>query len=399
MSHEATNWAFQQRGIKPGPKIVLFHLANCHNPSYGGAFPSQEYLAEKCEIPRSTLNVYLNELQESGLIAREQRRKEGSKRQEATRYYFPFEAQFSQFSSPKPSPESGHGFDEAESRNQQKPSPENGESRVQNLDSNLVREPVIESVSERERERESAEEENPKVVEKAFKRWYATWPTFVTDSEPQARRAWSALSAEERNQAAELSAAYVEAAKASGRKFVCAAAVYLTEKRWEKLEVLGGGSLSAVKKMQAVNVFSRAWTAKRLATLLQPPSSRMPVPSAWQRSVIAAGGIEADKIKRDRLKLYGWPAVGDLDKRGCSVDCDLLAISEGFERVEPQTDVWAAWQALHERNGWPWLPPAGVHGHFFFPAIDTGFDDLNIAVADALARFAAQLSEANNDAA
>lgn len=159
MSHDATNWAIKQRGLKPAVKIVLWHLCDCHNPAFGGAFPSQEYLSEQCEIPRSTLNVYLDQLETAGLIVREQRRKAGSKQMERTRYFFPFDPDFQAVKSTKPCPETGHGEEgEAESKNGPEPSPENGESRVQNLDSNPVREPVKEPV--REREGASANEED-----------------------------------------------------------------------------------------------------------------------------------------------------------------------------------------------------------------------------------------------
>jgi hypothetical protein len=39
MSHEATNWAIQQRGLKPTTTIVLWHLCDRHNPDFG-CFPS-----------------------------------------------------------------------------------------------------------------------------------------------------------------------------------------------------------------------------------------------------------------------------------------------------------------------------------------------------------------------
>ena len=56
MSHFATNWAIQQRGLKPTTKIVLWHLCDRYNPDYG-CFPSQHRLSHDCEISRSTLNL------------------------------------------------------------------------------------------------------------------------------------------------------------------------------------------------------------------------------------------------------------------------------------------------------------------------------------------------------
>jgi hypothetical protein len=62
MSHEATNWAIQQRGLKPTTKIVLWHLCDRFNPDFG-CFPSQDRLAHDCEISRSTLNDHLGQLE------------------------------------------------------------------------------------------------------------------------------------------------------------------------------------------------------------------------------------------------------------------------------------------------------------------------------------------------
>jgi DNA-binding MarR family transcriptional regulator len=62
MSHKATNWAFQQRGLKPAERVVLLCLADRHNPDHG-CFPSQEQLAADCEMSRSGLNVHLDALE------------------------------------------------------------------------------------------------------------------------------------------------------------------------------------------------------------------------------------------------------------------------------------------------------------------------------------------------
>ena len=80
MSHAATNWAIQQRGLKPTTKIVLWHLCDRFNPDFG-CFPSQEQLADDCEISRSTLNEHLALLETAGLIRRVQRLNPSNKRQ------------------------------------------------------------------------------------------------------------------------------------------------------------------------------------------------------------------------------------------------------------------------------------------------------------------------------
>ena len=67
MSHAATNWAIQQRGLKPATKIVLWFLCDRHNPDFG-CFPTQARLAEDVEMSISALNEHLATLEELGLI-------------------------------------------------------------------------------------------------------------------------------------------------------------------------------------------------------------------------------------------------------------------------------------------------------------------------------------------
>ena len=172
MSHDATNWAIQQRGLKPTTKIVLWHLCNRHNPDYG-CFPSQNRLAYDSEISRSTLNDHLGHLEAEGLLRRVSRIDPVTKRQMPTRYILAFEEGFAPHD-PNPCPELGHGFSpldygaespaefppasaipadpcpeirhgnlpQAVSGFPTKPCPEKAESRVRNPDTNLVREPL-----------------------------------------------------------------------------------------------------------------------------------------------------------------------------------------------------------------------------------------------------------------
>lgn len=175
MSHRATNWAFEQSGLKPATKLVLLHLADRHNPDHG-CFPSQDRLAVDCEMSRASINVHLAALEEAGLIQRVQRVDPETRRQLPTRYLFAFEAEFdrrvktkadpeqldlgiasgravpaqptlSGVQSESPCLESGHGAAVGTvSRNQGEPCPEIGASRVQILDTNHVREPLREPV-------------------------------------------------------------------------------------------------------------------------------------------------------------------------------------------------------------------------------------------------------------
>ena len=86
MSHEATNWAIAQRGLKPGTKIVLWELADCHNAHTRMIYPKQSTLAARCEMSRSTINKHLDILEERGLIRRTRRVDSETNRQQSTLY-------------------------------------------------------------------------------------------------------------------------------------------------------------------------------------------------------------------------------------------------------------------------------------------------------------------------
>jgi len=188
MSHAATNWAIQRRGLKPTTKIVLWHLCDRFNPDYG-CFPSQERLAHDCEISRAGLNTHLGKLETHGLLRRVRRIDPTTKQQMSTRYILGFEEDYNPpaprdsgavnpentpLGAAIPCPESGHGSPKekvssnsglradfaanpclksghgAVSRKPPDPCPEKAQSRVQILDTNLVREPLSKPVKEEE---------------------------------------------------------------------------------------------------------------------------------------------------------------------------------------------------------------------------------------------------------
>lgn len=161
MSHRATNWAIQQRGLKPATKIVLWFLCDRHNPDFG-CFPTQARLAEDAEMSISALNEHLTLLERAGLIRRLRSHDPRTHRRQATRYILGFEEGFTQEPTPEagdgfdgpedqweadPTPESGHG---AISRFSAKPSPDFAESHLRNPETNPVREPLSKPVKEEE---------------------------------------------------------------------------------------------------------------------------------------------------------------------------------------------------------------------------------------------------------
>ena len=182
MSHEATNWAIKQRGLKPTTKIVLWHLCDRHNPDFG-CFPSQARLAEDAEMSVSALNAHLARLEAAGLIRRLRCHDPRTHRRQTTRYILAFEPGFEPAPPHEsgedddgsrggggeasslddcncdadsgtdaelphdPSPDCGHGSISGFSG---EPSPDSGPSHLRNPETNLVREPLSKPVKEEE---------------------------------------------------------------------------------------------------------------------------------------------------------------------------------------------------------------------------------------------------------
>jgi hypothetical protein len=161
MSHKATVWAIQQRGLKPATKIVLWFLCDRHNPDFG-CFPTQARLADDAEMSISALNEHLAKLEKLRLIHRVRVHDPRTHKRQATRYILGFEEVFPQ----EPTPETGHGLSRTEEEQHVDPTPETGDraisgfsvkpspdfaqSHLRNPETNLVREPLSKPVKEEE---------------------------------------------------------------------------------------------------------------------------------------------------------------------------------------------------------------------------------------------------------
>jgi hypothetical protein len=161
MSHKATVWAIQQRGLKPATKIVLWFLCDRHNPDFG-CFPTQARLADDAEMSISALNDHLTKLEELRLIHRVRIHDPRTHKRQATRYILGFEDGFPQ----EPTPETGDGISGTEKEHDNnptpdsrhgaisgfaaKPSPDSAQSHLRNSETNLVREPLSKPVKEEE---------------------------------------------------------------------------------------------------------------------------------------------------------------------------------------------------------------------------------------------------------
>lgn len=354
MSHEATNWAIKQRGLKPAAKIVLWHLCDRYHPDHG-CFPSQETLSADCEMSRASLNNQLAELEKAGLICREQR-KTRSNRQQSTRYRFAFEPDF-------PCPDFRHGEQKAVSKFEGKPCPKNEDYRVQNLDTNPVIEPVINNP-----ERDAHECANKSDLD--FQKTFSRWPSYVHDSEGESVTAWSMLSEEDRALAAKFLDDYVDQNRKGGRKTICRFSRYLSEKRWSKVI-----SISSPEKRSpfqpiadGVEKYTPMWFAKRMVLLVEGPIANMTKPTAFLASVIAKGGEEGRKFHLDHVSRHGFPRVKEMGEASGPVVIEdrYRQFVKHLEPVANDSAIYRRWMEFFTSQGWPWDAP--YRGPVYLPA-------------------------------
>lgn len=130
MSHNAVNWALNQKTLKPGPWVTLIMLADRHNKDTKRCDPDQMQLAADCNMSRATVNRHLDELEQNGLIKRVQRQDPITLRQMRTFYILGVD-----FDDP---PLVEHAVYQNETRGAKEENENTDQSRVSNLDTEAV---------------------------------------------------------------------------------------------------------------------------------------------------------------------------------------------------------------------------------------------------------------------
>lgn len=254
MSHQATNWAMKVRGISPACKVVLFHLADRHNPDFG-CFPSQDTLAHDCEMSRATVNRCLTKLEEAGLIEREQRIDPRTKRQQSTRYFLAFEMREARVSECDTESKAVSHFE-------QEPCLISAQSRVSNCDTNPVIEPVIEPVIP-----------PPIVPPHRFEEFWAVYPRRVAKA--NAEKAWmKAVRTADPPTIIEAASAFAAIRAGEDKQFIPYPATWLNQKRWQDDLSQEQPGASNGNSHQPSSVFEAASKARQILAAMPGGKSR-----------------------------------------------------------------------------------------------------------------------------
>lgn len=229
-------------------------------------------------------------------------------------------------------------------------------------------------------------------IERAFTLWYAAWKG--GGEVVYARNAWFALSPEDRVDCVERTPAYLRWAKPAD---LMAASVYLKNRHWRDLPEQA--LAEPVLTHGIAKVYGKLWMGTRLEVLSKEPTGLLHVTS-FDEARIASGTISREQLVYEKRRDNGWPLVNtmrDLARRRepFTTSLALLPLVQGFRQVHRDSDVFAAWKRLHERNGWPFIEQAPEW--VYFPPVDDAADDLEAAVDAALSKFLKSINEGRND--
>lgn len=210
--------------------------------------------------------------------------------------------------------------------------------------------------------------ENQKLIDDSFWKLAKDWPGFAGMPKEPARKAWFALSAEDRAAASIRFPHWLAMLKAQKKSHVPAPSTYFGEKLWQDVP---DAVLEAPKLLEAP-VFGPVWAAVRMAELLLVEPQKPRHISKFIADLIAQGGPAAEREKLNLLREYGWPKVKHwhqqaTDRRGMTVGPRFAAVADLMEPVPVNGELWQVWQAEHEARGWPWIPDPGQMRVVYFP--------------------------------
>jgi|GEM_PF-683956 len=447
MSHDATNWAVKVRGISPAEARVLWHLADCHNPVFG-CFPTQEYLAENCEMDERSIRRQLYSLRDKGHINWVEQREKNKRR--ANRYSLGFEPGFKaaeRGENPDFEPDNLSGSTDAATGQDYTLEPDISDSlnRTQESAIEPVREPVREPVNEPVRERGSAREVSEDDLKQLEKRFDALrigkrgnpWPGVLGSSKDWAFRQFLKLTAEERLMAEDRRDAYlaicpkVKSGENKGEPNPVALGVYLRDKIFNDVAAIAPRLIDRSRMAEQVHVapFGPIWAGKRMLALLDGPkgvelpddlrqtarnmfetmrrASESRAMAYLDRKGILLDGdtlvfppdFEQAEYRRRATEL-GYPEVNRLHKLAAEraadrADACFQALSELCEAVPVGGEVFEEWRTYHIERGWPLWPDTGAMRVVYFPkGGPLGLDNFELA-----ARAALNMGQGDDDAA
>lgn len=249
------------------------------------------------------------------------------------------------------------------------------------------------NISPQLRKRTGASGAERRKSERLFLRWLKGWPNSENYSWSKTRKAWDDLDSNQRLQCIDRTPDYLNQPGTADR--IACPATYLKARAWERLP-----PSAAPERPERVSAkaFGKVWMAYRFWLLLQPPNGQLVITGFDQRQ-IDSGQVTREALLFEKTRKGGWPLVNDLlakIREPTMCHSWLVEVSEDFRQVHRGSDLWLAWEQLHERRGWPWF---GWSTDWpWFPAVDPAAADLNAAVDAAMNEFEMLVNEGQENA-
>ncbi|MDX1170232.1 helix-turn-helix domain-containing protein [Sinorhizobium medicae] len=371
-------------------KMLAVRLADFADDDGKGIWPTVGRLARETELSERTVQRILSEFVDEGLLI--VRKKGGWKPGEGTRYDFNMGA-LGRLQAAKMAVEGCHGVtrDTVTPVTAATGTGDTDDAEGCHGDTQTVIEPPIEPSDLREGAREAegqeSQTETEQSIEKGFWALVKDWPGFAGMPKEPAKRAWFALTADERQEAAERFPSWLQLLKAQKKSHTPAPSTYFGEKLWMDVPAQD----EAAKPANAMAApFGKLWSATRISELLLPPTGIVAPPTKFEQMQIDAGQVSLADVMAEKRMRAGWPSVNSMQERARSAQGSIcpLALEEagqGFQAVKRDGDLLAAWQREHKRRGWP-FPEGRLPEWVYFPAIE-GEGDLDFLVAEAVERY------------
>ncbi|MDW9818187.1 helix-turn-helix domain-containing protein [Sinorhizobium meliloti] len=375
-------------------KMLAVRLADFADDDGKGIWPTVGRLARETELSERTVQRILSEFVDEGLLI--VRRKGGWKPGEGTRYDFNMSA-LVRLRAAKVATEGCH----SDTRDTVTPmTAETGTGDTDDAegchgDTQTVIEPPIQPSDLREGAREAEGQESQieteQSIEKGFWALVKDWPGFAGMPKEPAKRAWFALSADERRDAAERFPRWLQLLKAQKKSHTPAPSTYFGEKLWRDVPAQD----EVAKPVNAMAApFGKLWSAARISELLMAPTGIIAPPTQFQLSLIRQGKTTLDEVRAEQRMRCGWPSVNTMHERarerqGWLCPLALEEVAQGFQQVHRDGEQLVAWRREHQRRGWP-FPEGKLPDWSYFPPIE-GDGDLDLLVAEAVERFRDQI--------
>lgn len=198
-----------------------------------------------------------------------------------------------------------------------------------------------------------------KAIEKSYWNLIRQWPNLDGLPKDSWLRAWMDLDDAERDAAEQGFAAWLALLDKGGKggKHTPRPSTYFAKKLWTSVQTTTAKDGAPVLHRP----YSRPWQARLALELMAEPMQPSVPPTAFQRMELAKGGEAAERVKQERRRTYGWPAVTTILRRaetgeGVTVPPWLLKLSETFTPVRRDSALADAWRAYREALGQPPLP-------------------------------------------